>query len=158
MKRSLRWLVPLLGVAAVGVLFVLLRPNEEASTAPSQLDSSTTPSEASSSTPGKAIEPTGSASPAASPSPEPESPSIVVEVLSGEVEGPDELEVQQGSRVVIEVSADVSDEVHVHGYDVSADVAPGRPARLVFRADAPGVYEVELEDVGLPLFELRVVP
>ena len=68
------------------------------------------------------------------------------------------MEVQQGERVRLVVEADVSDEVHVHGYDLLADVSPSEPAVIVFRADAPGVFEVELEGAGLPLLELTVTP
>jgi hypothetical protein len=48
--------------------------------------------------------------------------------------------------------------VHVHGYDLMADVAPGSPARIDFVADVPGVFEVELEDAGTPLFRMAVAP
>lgn len=54
------------------------------------------------------------------------------------------------------VTADVSDEVHVHGYDVFADVAPEAPAELTLTADIPGIFEVELESSGLVLFDLQV--
>ena len=57
-------------------------------------------------------------------------------------------------RVV--VRADVSDHVHLHGYDLLADVAPGNPARIDFVADVAGVFEVELEDAGTLLFNLEV--
>jgi hypothetical protein len=60
--------------------------------------------------------------------------------------------------VRILVRADVSDHVHLHGYDLMADVAPGEPARIDFVANAPGVFEVELEDAGKLLFELEIVP
>ena len=56
------------------------------------------------------------------------------------------------------MQADVADEVHVHGYDLMADVSPGRAAVIAFRADAAGVFEVELEDAGKLLFRLRVTP
>ena len=79
-------------------------------------------------------------------------------MADGEVTGPGEVEVSRGSRVEIEVEADVSDEVHVHGYDLRADVTPERRAKIGFRADATGVFEVELEGAGLLLLELRVVP
>ena len=36
------------------------------------------------------------------------------------------------------------------------EVAPGRPAVIDFTADAPGVFEVELEQARLKLFELQV--
>ena len=64
----------------------------------------------------------------------------------------------QGERVRIQVRADVSDHVHLHGYDLMADVAPGAPARIDFVANAAGVYECELEDAGTLLFHLEIVP
>jgi heme/copper-type cytochrome/quinol oxidase subunit 2 len=76
----------------------------------------------------------------------------------GEVSGPRRPEFSVGDRVVLIVRSDVADHVHVHGYDLMQDVAPGAPARISFRADAPGRFEVELEDRHLPLTELVVRP
>jgi heme/copper-type cytochrome/quinol oxidase subunit 2 len=59
-------------------------------------------------------------------------------------------------KVRLEVTADRADEVHLHGYDRKVDIAPGRPAVLEFTADVPGVFEVELEEIGLKLVELQV--
>jgi FtsP/CotA-like multicopper oxidase with cupredoxin domain len=64
--------------------------------------------------------------------------------------------IDRGQKVRIRVQADRAEEVHLHGYDLSADVAPGRPAVINFTADAPGVFEVELEQARLKLFELQV--
>jgi FtsP/CotA-like multicopper oxidase with cupredoxin domain len=64
--------------------------------------------------------------------------------------------VDRGERVRIRVQADRAEEVHLHGYDLSEDVAPGKPAVIEFSADAAGVFEVELEQAKLPLFELQV--
>jgi len=61
-----------------------------------------------------------------------------------------------GEEVTIVVSADEADEVHVHGYDLFADVAPDQPAEITFPADIPGVFEVELEGSGLLVVELEV--
>jgi hypothetical protein len=83
---------------------------------------------------------------------------IVVRVEDGEVEGGGRVEVRQGSPVRLTVEADVSDEVHVHGYDLRAEVEPGRPATLEFVADIPGIFEVELEESQLDLLELEVSP
>jgi len=66
--------------------------------------------------------------------------------------------IEQGKQVVLIVRADVEDEVHLHGYDLSADVAPGQPARISFRADIAGEFEVELEDRAIPIAELTVSP
>jgi heme/copper-type cytochrome/quinol oxidase subunit 2 len=48
------------------------------------------------------------------------------------------------------------EEIHVHGYDLYADLVPGQTAQLAFTADLPGSYEVELHKAGRPLFQLRV--
>ena len=64
--------------------------------------------------------------------------------------------VDLGQKVRIQVEADRAEEVHVHGYDLKGDVAPGKPAIIEFTANVPGVFEVELEEAGLKLFELQV--
>jgi type IV secretory pathway TrbL component len=61
-----------------------------------------------------------------------------------------------GQKVRVQVEADRAEEVHVHGYDLKGDVAPGKPAVIEFTADVPGVFEVELEESSLRLFELQV--
>jgi hypothetical protein len=66
--------------------------------------------------------------------------------------------VAQGRNVIITVTSDVAEEVHVHGYDLSADVAPGAPATIRFTADAPGRFEIELENSGVQIAELEVRP
>jgi len=87
-----------------------------------------------------------------------ESGPAVVEltVAGGKVTGDTETSVTVGTKVVVTVSADVTDEVHVHGYDVTGEVSPGKPAEIKFTADAPGRFEVELEGAGLPLAEITV--
>ena len=83
---------------------------------------------------------------------------IEVTVTTGQVEGPDLFEVGLGDLVEITVLADVADEIHVHGFDLRYDVEPGVPVEISFEADAPGIFEVELEASHLPLFELEVTP
>ena len=62
---------------------------------------------------------------------------------------------EKGAPVVLVVRADVADHVHLHGYDVMRE---GAPARLAFRADLVGVFEVELEERKVPIAELEVRP
>jgi ABC-type glycerol-3-phosphate transport system substrate-binding protein len=66
--------------------------------------------------------------------------------------------VDKGNRVVLLVTSDVADEIHLHGYDLSTDVAAGGTARLPFKATIPGRFEVELEQRGVPIAELTVNP
>lgn len=82
---------------------------------------------------------------------------ILIEVDGDEVAGR-RVSVPQGDEVRLRVEADVSDHVHVHTYDLFADVTPEQPAGIEFVADIPGIHEVELEDSHRLLFELEVAP
>jgi heme/copper-type cytochrome/quinol oxidase subunit 2 len=97
-------------------------------------------------------------SPTATSSPTADATEIEIEVENDQVKGPSEVSVSAGEKIVLVVRADVSDEVHVHGYDLKADVSPGNPATIRFTADLVGVYEVELESVFKLLFRLKVNP
>jgi hypothetical protein len=67
------------------------------------------------------------------------------------VGGPRRVTVARNRRVVLTVTSDVSDEVHLHGYDLMQDVGPGMPARIAFRATRPGTVEAELENAGVQI-------
>ncbi|MFC5826573.1 hypothetical protein [Nonomuraea insulae] len=66
------------------------------------------------------------------------------------------LEVGKGRPVTITVTSDAADEVHVHGYDLTAELRPGVPATLRFTADLTGVFEVETHGSKLVLTQLAV--
>jgi hypothetical protein len=68
------------------------------------------------------------------------------------------LSVRQGRKVELVVRSELTDHVHLHGYDLIADVGPGKPGRIAFTASAPGRFEIELEDRGLPIADLEVRP
>jgi hypothetical protein len=88
----------------------------------------------------------------------PEGPrTIRVAYRGGKVSGDTgTVRVSRGTSVRLVVRADVEDEVHVHGYDLTAGVAPGHPARIEFEADQRRRFIVELEHLHLHLFRLRV--
>jgi ABC-type glycerol-3-phosphate transport system substrate-binding protein len=92
--------------------------------------------------------------------PEVEEPTTVrVRVVGGVPKGGIVREsVDKGDRVVLVVTSDVADHVHLHGYDIVRDVAAGGTARIRFRATLPGRFEVELEDRGVQIAELTVEP
>jgi hypothetical protein len=82
---------------------------------------------------------------------------IQVRVRGGKVETAERrVRVARGRRVRVQVDSDQADEVHVHGYDLSKPVGPGKPATVEFTAELPGVFEVELENAKRKLFELEV--
>jgi hypothetical protein len=66
--------------------------------------------------------------------------------------------VSQGDEVVLVVRSDVADEIHLHGYDLSTEVAAGGTARLPFTATIPGRFEVELESRSTQIADLTVEP
>ncbi len=66
--------------------------------------------------------------------------------------------VEQGEEVVLVVRSAVADEVHLHGYDLSTEVAPGHVGRIRFTAARPGRFEIELEGAGEQIADLRVTP
>ena len=93
----------------------------------------------------------------ATTAPEDQTWTIRVEVRDGEVEGgPQRVRIDVGDDVVLIVSSDVTDEVHVHGFDERADVKAGEAVRMEFTVDAPGVFVVELEEHKLHLADLEV--
>jgi hypothetical protein len=88
---------------------------------------------------------------------EPEGTVIEVDVVGGEPEGGARtVEVAVGEDVTLRVRSDVEDEVHVHGYDLFVDVAPGAPGELTFVAEIPGQFEIELEGAHTLLVDLVV--
>ena len=82
---------------------------------------------------------------------------ITVSVAGGKVEIDDNrVKVDEGSTVGLVVTSDEADRVHVPGYEIIKMVDPSMPVDIAFTADSSGVFEVELEDTGLFLFDLQV--
>ena len=94
--------------------------------------------------------------------PEPPQVSVTrIQIQGAEVVGgPQSIEVEQGEPVRIIVAADAPDEIHLHGYDIEREAAPGAPARFNFTANLEGVFELEshtAEDAGLEPLVARLV-
>lgn len=147
-----RLLIVAAAVVVAAGLFVVLRPDDDegttATTAPTTTQATTT-------TP-TITEP--SVPPPPRPLPPPPA-QVRITVRGGKpVGGIRQVTVAKGRRVVLIVTSDVADHVHLHGYDVMRDVAPGKPARLSFRATIVGTVEVELEDSGVPLARVITKP
>jgi len=64
----------------------------------------------------------------------------------------------EGERVRFKVDSDVSDEVHMHGYDIMKDVKAGGSVSFDFPATLEGVFEAELEGRKEQILELTVNP
>lgn len=83
---------------------------------------------------------------------------IDIVLTGGTVERMERFDVPLDSAVRVTVTADVADEIHLHGYDLYADVTPQTQAVLEFDATIPGVFEIELEGSGVLIGELQVAP
>jgi hypothetical protein len=46
----------------------------------------------------------------------------------------------------------------VHGYDLMKDVEPGKEITFSFPAEITGIFEIELENAGQQIAQLRVDP
>jgi FtsP/CotA-like multicopper oxidase with cupredoxin domain len=75
-----------------------------------------------------------------------------IQIRGGTVAGgPAEIQAKKGDTVVIVVSADVPDEIHLHGYDIEKQVQPGQAVRFLLTANLEGEFEIEshvAEDAG----------
>jgi heme/copper-type cytochrome/quinol oxidase subunit 2 len=85
---------------------------------------------------------------------------VVIRVRGGKpVGGLRRITLTAGERARIEVrSADTSDEVHLHGYDIKRDLMAGGRARFDFKTGAEGIFELELEGSHTQIAEIRVQP
>jgi hypothetical protein len=138
----------LAGAAILVALFLLLRPDDDDD------DEQAVPP------PPPATTTTRTTTRTTTTTPKPAGPTTIRIVVRGGrvVGGLRRARLERGELAVLVVRADVSDHVHLHGYDIMRDVASGRPARLRFRATIPGRFEVELEDRRLQIAQLEVRP
>lgn len=91
------------------------------------------------------------------PNPAKEPVTVTVSITDGTVTPkPSRVKIPLGSTVELQVTSDVDDEVHVHGFDVEEPLDAGRTTTIELTADQPGLYEVETHESGLQLLQLEV--
>jgi hypothetical protein len=145
MSRNQRIALVVAALVVAVVAFLIARPGDDDDG--QERAAQTTPAETRTETPGVRARTETEAEPA------PPRPEISRIRLRGGtvVGGPKRVQATKGDTVRIVVNADAPDEIHLHGYDIYEDAAPGRPARFVFRADIEGIFEIEshvAEDAG----------
>ena len=143
MDRAWRLALVAAGVALAVVLFFVLRDNGNDNGKSATTTQTTSPTRRTTAPP--------------PPAPKPLVATIVYR--NGRVVGGlKNISTTKGTRVTVVANADVSDEVHVHGYNLKGDVAPGAPARITFRANLVGQFVIELESRGFQIANLKVQP
>jgi len=148
MRGQARWLILVGATAAVVVLFFVLRGGGDDAAATT---AATTTPRATTFTPTET---------SAGPTTAPSGPTFVnVTVRGGEVlGGPKVYDVPFEQRVILTVTSDLADEVHLHGYDLMKEVAAGGTVKFSFVTTLSGSFEFELEDAHLRVGELSVAP
>ncbi|MFF0306109.1 hypothetical protein ACFYSC_01710 [Streptosporangium sp. NPDC004379] len=87
----------------------------------------------------------------------PEGPTVEIRVAGGRVTPPPgRVEAARGQAIRLVVTSDVADELHVHGFDLTRRLEPGRPVTLDVVADRVGLFEVETHESGLVLTQLVI--
>lgn len=98
-----------------------------------------------------------SGSSAAAGSSTPAAKTITVTIAHGKASGDTgRIPVPTGTPVTLVVTSDAADEVHLHGYDIEKELAPGKPTTLTFVANVPGVFEVELHKLNIVILHIQV--
>lgn len=98
-----------------------------------------------------------SSAPAPAPAGQQNVTNVTVTVAKGKVStASGRVKVRRGATVRFTVTSDAADEFHLHGYDRTLDLRPGRPAVLELTADKPGVFEAELHHSKARVLELQV--
>lgn len=154
MDRMRVLLVAAVAAAVLIVLFVVLRPGDSDDSTPTANGLTDSGGPGNTAT----TRPSDSTSTAAAPAATPVT-RVRITFRDGRVVGGiRRVTLVKGERAELIVRADVSDEIHLHGYDLSRDVTPGTRARLRFKATLVGRFEVELEQRGLQIAEVEVEP
>ena len=148
--RGMRLAIALVTAATLVVLFVVARPkdDDDETAGTTTAITRTAPPEAQPAAP-TTTEPTDA---------EADFGLVSVRIVGGEPGEIVRTTVHKGDPVRVVVRGDIRDEVHIHGYDLKADVAPGRPADIRFEADLTGRFEIELEDAAKQIAQLTVLP
>ena len=71
---------------------------------------------------------------------------------------PDEITISEGDHVNLQITSDHPIELHLHGYDLEKEVAPGEPAELAFDATITGRFAIEDHNTETELGVLLVQP
>jgi hypothetical protein len=151
MSRQQRSALVSAAVVVAALAFILLRPSDDSSDQSSSKSQTQTQTRTS----------TGATTAAApTPSAKPRPRSVRARIYGGKPAGGiAHLTVKKGEAVVVNVtSPNTTDEVHVHGYDLHGDLAPGEPVKIAFKAKIEGIFEVELEGSKTQIIELKVEP
>ena len=145
-RRNLALVAAAVALAITG--FFVLQPSDD-STSSSSPETTTTQA----STPPSTTTSTTSQTPTTLPE------ATVIHLVNGQpVGGKRKISVKRGDTIRLKVTSDEAGEIHVHGFDLEKETAPGAPARFMFKADIEGRFEVESHPSATQIAEISVNP
>jgi FtsP/CotA-like multicopper oxidase with cupredoxin domain len=147
-SRAARAGASLLALAALVTAFLLLRPSDDDPT------TTTTPRGTAPTAPAPTTSPPRTAKTPTTSAARPPAP----DYLRLRPDRVRRIQAQRGDTVRLEIVNPTTEELHVHGYDLSRALPAGRRVRLRFVASITGVFEIELEGAGRQVAELTVEP
>jgi hypothetical protein len=68
------------------------------------------------------------------------------------------LKAREGDEIILKIVSDRRDELHLHGYDLHADLVPGETTTLAFTATRTGHFGMEMHRSHTELGALEVYP
>jgi hypothetical protein len=140
-----------LGIAAaIAVVAVILLSGGSGDTGDGSNAASTATPSATAATGGAAAE---EGTPTPTPTPKPKPKPVLLKAGSEKA-----LNYEQGETVRFRAVSDEPEEIHVHGYDITRELEPGKVETVAFKATIPGIFEIELHGTGEVLAQLKVVP
>jgi hypothetical protein len=72
---------------------------------------------------------------------------VTVRIAGGKIlSGVQTVKVRAGQTVQLAGTSDVADSLHVHGYDKTLELQPGKTATVAFTGDVKGVFEIETHE------------
>jgi hypothetical protein len=91
--------------------------------------------------------------------PAPQTRIFTVTVTDAKSMAPSELKVNQNDTITINISSNVTGEVHLHGYDIPFDCVAGQVVSHTFKATiSGGPFDIEWESTSTRLGDLIVNP
>lgn len=97
------------------------------------------------------------ATPTATPSPTPEVRTIAIKLANGKASpNGTRVNLAKGEKIILDITSDRDDEVHVHGFDKEIEVRAGKRVKVEMVADRTGRYEVESHHPELLIVVLQI--
>jgi hypothetical protein len=89
----------------------------------------------------------------------PQRQSLNVVVTKGQLsDGTKVIKMTKGDELLLNVTSDMEDELHVHGLDLRARVLPGKTTSLLIQGARTGRFPIELHHANVTIAVLEIYP